>query len=107
MKLDSVKQYNQNYSQKQNRKNNPQFTGWVDTTLRFLDTNQAWGANAVDLGFMVLPRTATDFGRGPEAGFETMRRESMGTINDSAVGAYGTLAGLIKFIKTAIHYANF
>ena len=94
MKLDSVKQYNQNYSQKQNRKNNPQFTGWVDTTLRFLDTNQAWGANAVDLGFMVLPRTATDFGRGPEAGFETMRRESMGTINDSAVGAYGTLAGL-------------
>ena len=50
MKLDGVKQYNQNYSQKQNRKNNPQFTGWVDTTLRFLDTNQAWGANAVDLG---------------------------------------------------------
>lgn len=94
MKLDGVKQYNQNYSQKQNRKNNPQFTGWVDTTLRFLDTNQAWGANAVDLGFMVLPRTITDFGRGPEAGFETMRRESMGTINDSSVGGYGTLAGL-------------
>ena len=94
MKLDSIKNYNQCYSQNQNRKSNPQFTGWIDTTLRFLDTNQAWGANAVDLGFMVLPRTFTDFGRGPEAGFETMRRESMGTINDSSVGVYGTLAGL-------------
>lgn len=94
MKLDSIKQYNQNYSQKNNLKSNPNFTGWIDTTLRFLDTNQAWGANAVDLGSMVLPRTITDFGRGPEAGFETMRRESMGTINDSSVGGYGTLAGL-------------
>lgn len=94
MKLDSIKQYNQNYSQNQIRKSNPQFTGWFDTALRFLDTNQAWGANAVDLGFMVLPRTVTDFSRGPEAGFETMRRESMGTINDSSVGGYGTVAGL-------------
>ena len=71
----------------------PNFTG-LATVLRFLDTNQAWGANAVDLGFMVLPRTATDFGRGPAAGFETARRESMGTINDSSVGLYGTAAGL-------------
>lgn len=94
MKLDSIKQYNQNYSQNQIRKSNLQFTGWFDTALRFLDTNQAWGANAVDLGFMVLPRTVTDFSRGPEAGFETMRRESMGTINDSSVGGYGTVAGL-------------
>ena len=29
--------------------------------LRFLDTNQAWGANAVDLCSMVIPRTTVDF----------------------------------------------
>ena len=96
---------NSNYSQfntmqstsLQNRKpkeQNPSFTGVFDTALRFLDTNQAWGANAVDFFCMVLPRTLTDFGRGKDAGMETARRESMGTINDSAVGLYGTLAGL-------------
>ncbi len=78
----------------QNKKQTPNFTGVFDTALRFLDTNQAWGANFVDFGFMVLPRTATDFGRGSDAGWETARRESMGTINDSSVGLYGTLAGL-------------
>jgi len=72
----------------------PSFTGGFDMFLRFLDTNQAWGANAVDLFCMVLPRTITDFGRGPEAGIETARREGMGTANHSLVGAYGLLAGM-------------
>lgn len=71
----------------------PNFTG-VSSLLRFLDTNQAWGANAVDLCSMVIPRTTVDFvNRGPEAGVETGRRESMGTANHSLVGVYGTLAG--------------
>lgn len=98
MKIDN--NYNQ-ISQKQNgqiRNNNAKqkqnFTGAIDTALRFLDTNQAWGANAVDFFCMVMPRTITDFGRGSDAGWETARRESMGTINDSAVGLYGTLVGL-------------
>lgn len=60
--------------------------------LRFLDTNQAWGATAVDLGCMVIPRTTVDFTRGPDAGFETMRRESSGTVNHAMVGAYGLTA---------------
>ncbi len=91
MKIESnIQQVN---IQKQPRKT-PHFSGWADTALRFLDTNQAWGANAVDFGFMVLPRTATDFTRGADAGWETARRESMGTINDSSVGGYGLLAGL-------------
>lgn len=73
----------------------PNFTGGgIDLFLRFLDTNQAWGANAVDLFCMVLPRTLTDFGRGTDAGVETLRREGMGTANHSMVGVYGTLAGL-------------
>lgn len=61
----------------------------IQQGLRFLDTNQAWGANFVDLAFMVTPRTAVDFSRGPEAGTETLRREASGTTNHSLVGAYG------------------
>ncbi len=79
------------------KQNNPQFQGTFETLssgLRFLDTNQAWGANAVDLCSMVIPRTTVDFvNRGPEAGTETARRESMGTFNHSMVGVYGTAVG--------------
>ena len=82
----------------QNRKDNIKFTGAFDAFtigLRFLETNQAWGANAVDLGSMVIPRTTIDFvNRGPAAGMETGRREASGTINHSLVGVYGTVAGL-------------
>ncbi len=87
---------NQGFTPKQNNyQSNPSFTGGgFDLFLRFLDTNQAWGANAVDLFCMVLPRTLTDFTRGSDAGIETARREGMGTANHSMVGAYGTLAGL-------------
>lgn len=76
----------------------PNFKGAYEATnslLRFLDTNQAWGANAVDVGSMVLPRSITDFkDRGPQAGAETAFRESCGTINHASVGLYGTFAGL-------------
>lgn len=81
-----------------NKKDNVKFTGAFDavtTGLRFLDTNQAWGANAVDLASMVIPRTTVDLiNRGPAAGMETGRREASGTINHSLVGVYGTVAGL-------------
>lgn len=84
------------YQQQNNKQQN--FTGAFDTgsaILRFLDTNQAWGANCVDLCSMVIPRTTVDFvNRGPAAGAETGRRESMGTFNHSMVGVYGTAAGM-------------
>lgn len=78
---------------------NPQFRGPVDTTLRFLATNQAIGANCVDFCFMVSPRTASDMiKRGPAAGMETLRREIMGTVNDTFMGLFGAGAGaLIAF----------
>ncbi len=78
---------------------NPQFKGPVDTTMRFLATNQAIGANAVDVCFMVSPRTASDlYKRGPAAGLETFRREIMGTVNDTFMGVFGAGAGaLIAF----------
>ena len=72
----------------------PKFKGAVDTTLRYLATNQAVGANLVDFSFMVAPRTINDgIKRGPAAGMETGRREIMGTINDSCVGLFGAAAG--------------
>ena len=105
MKVEQIQNYQQIRQIQSNNKDNkvvvkgtpayntPSFTGAFDMVLRFLDTNPAWGADAVDLCFMVIPRTLTDFGRGADAGFETMRRESLGTINHSMIPVYGTLAG--------------
>lgn len=70
------------------------FNGVVDSSLRYLATNQAIGANGVDLTFMVTPRTASDtIKRGPAAGLETFRREIMGTVNDTCIGLFGAAAG--------------
>ena len=91
------------FNKENNKQGNVQFTGFADyatLSLRFLDTNQAWGANAVDLGSMVIPRTAVDMAnRGPAAGMETGRREASGTVNHSLVGVYGTVAGLALAIS--------
>ncbi|MBE7710611.1 MAG: hypothetical protein E7Z92_00575 [Cyanobacteria bacterium SIG31] len=85
-----VQQLQQNNIQKQ-----PQFRGAGDAFLRYLATNQAVGANGVDLAFMVIPRTTTDMvGRGPAAGLETARREASGTANHSLIGVYGLGSGL-------------
>lgn len=67
----------------------------MDTFLRFLDTNKAFGATAVDLGCMVIPRTASDFSRGKDAGVETMRREGSSSANHALVGVYGVTAGAL------------
>ena len=77
-------------------KNTPNFKGGGDAVLRYLATNQAVGANGVDLCFMVIPRTTSDLvRRGPDAGLETGRREAMGTVNDSLIGVYGIGAGAL------------
>lgn len=64
----------------------------VTSVLNFLQTNQGWGAASVDLFSMVIPRTAVDFTRGPDAGVETARREFSSAINDAAIGVYGMIA---------------
>ena len=88
MKVQPITQQNQKLQQQTN------FKGAVDTTLRYLATNQAVGANLVDFSFMVTPRTLNDgIKRGPAAGMETGRREIMGTVNDSCVGLFGAAAG--------------
>lgn len=64
----------------------------VTSVLNFLQTNQGWGAASVDLFSMVIPRTAVDFTRGPDAGVETARREFSSAFNDAAIGVYGMIA---------------
>lgn len=83
----------------------PQFKGAIDSGLRYLATNQAIGANAVDFSFMVAPRSASDFAkRGPAAGMETFRREIMGTVNDSCIGLFGAAAGAALAMQINKHY---
>lgn len=69
-------------------------TGFIQV-LRYLQTNQAWGACAVDVGCMGAPRTAVDFTRGPDAGIETARREFSSTGNHALIGLYGSTAALL------------
>ena len=81
-----------------NNQNNyrPSFKNGGAAFLQYLATNQAVGANAVDVAFMVIPRTASDtIRRGPLAGAETVRREASGTANHTLVGIYGIAAGAL------------
>ena len=51
----------------------PSFGSAIDLTMRYLATNQAVGANSVDLASMVAPRTINDsVRRGPLAGIEAV-----------------------------------
>ncbi len=73
-----------------------QFKGAIDSSLRYLATNQAIGANGVDFCSMVAPRSISDtVKRGPAAGLETFRREIMGTVNDSCIGLFGAASGAL------------
>lgn len=84
---------NKNATKNNAGKSNPTFTNAGILLLNFLDTSPAWGACAVDCGFMVIPRTLTDFTRGADVGVETARREGTGAANHASVGLYGAAAG--------------
>ena len=66
----------------------------LTSTMNFLATNEAIGATAVDLGAMVIPRTAIDYTRTPEAGMETFRREIVSCILYAALGVFGLAAAM-------------
>lgn len=106
--LNTPRIVNSNTDNKRAGHSDVQFTGLLENCLtmglRYLDTNQAVGANLVDLGSMVIPRTWVDFrDRGPAAGLETGRREITGTTNHSLVGVYGTLGGLAVAAATGLN----
>lgn len=67
----------------------------LTSTMNFLATNEAIGATAVDLGSMVIPRTAIDYTRTPEAGMETFRREIVSCILYAALGLFGLAAVMV------------
>jgi len=97
MKLQQTLTPKLNIQTQNDRKSNyqqPNFTGMeaLSPFLMFLETNQAWGATAIDLSSMVIPRTVVDFTRSRDAGIETGRREAASTINTSLIGAYGLAA---------------
>ena len=85
----------QSLEQNKFQQQNTQFKGAVSSSLRYLATNQAIGANLTDLSFMVIPRVWTDTKRNPDACLETARREASGTINHSSIGLYGVAGGAL------------
>ena len=94
-------QYNQNYPVKrQNKqqemmnKTQPSFKGFSGA-LNYFATNMGVGACATDLGFMVVPRTVNEIPRGFDSAAEAGFRESFGTTNHAAIGAYGLAGGAL------------
>jgi len=61
----------------------------LNGVMNYLATNQAIGASATDMGFMVIPRTAIDSTRTPEAGVETGRRELASCLLYAGMGFFG------------------
>ncbi len=81
-----------NYSDRNKLAKNQSFKGAevLLQGLRFLNNSPAVGACAVDLGSMVIPRTAVDTKkRGIDAGIETGIREGSSTANHALVGVVG------------------
>lgn len=87
------------YADRNRYNSNPGFKGAetvVIEGLRFLNNSPAIGACAVDLGSMVIPRTAVDMKkRGVDAGTETAIREGSSTTNHLLVGMVGLGAATI------------
>lgn len=104
-----------NYFKYSENKNTPVFKGGVTDlaaaigvgALRFLDTNPAIGATAVDLGSMVIPRTYVDAkDRGPQAGVETGFRESVSVVNHGSIGLVGLGAAYLLSNELNKKYAT-
>ena len=77
--------------------------GALNGAMNYLATNQAIGASATDMAFMVIPRTAIDSTRTPEAGMETGRRELASCALYAGMGFFGLgaahLIGMFSNVK--------
>lgn len=71
------------------------FRNAFDTGMNYLATNKTIGATAVDMLSMVIPRTAIDATRSPQAGVETFRRELSSCLLYLFVGGIGTASGYL------------
>ena len=72
----------------------PVFKG-LSGALNYFATNTGVGACGTDLTFMVIPRTLNEIPRGADATAEAAFRESCGTVNHAAIGAYGLAGGAL------------
>ena len=84
----------QNNQQEMMNKTQPSFKGFSGA-LNYFATNMGVGACATDLGFMVIPRTVNEIPRGFDSSAEAGFRESFGTTNHAAIGAYGLAGGAL------------
>lgn len=92
-------QIQQNYPiknniQKQTNETQTNFKG-LSGALNYFATNTGVGACGTDLTFMVFPRTINEIPRGVDATAEAAFRESCGTVNHAAIGAYGLAGGAL------------
>lgn len=85
----------------------------INSAMNYLATNQAIGASATDMAFMVIPRTVIDSTRTPEAGLETGRRELASCLLYAFMGFFGLAAGRtietfskIKKYNVPVHEIN-
>ena len=82
-----------NTTEYQNRDKNTTFKGpLLSSVFMAINRHEIIGVSAVDLGSMVIPRTAIDFTRNKDAGMETMFRESSSTVTNASIGLSGVAA---------------
>jgi len=84
----------QNNIQNKDANSQATFKG-LSGALNYFATNTGVGACCTDLGFMVFPRTINEIPRGVDATAEAGFRESCGTVNHAAIGAYGLAGGAL------------
>ena len=79
-----------------NRDKNTAFKGpLLSSVFMAINRHEIIGVSAVDLGSMVVPRTAIDFTRNKDAGMETLFRESSSTVTNASIGLSGVLAATL------------
>lgn len=81
----------------------------LSSLFTLMNKHEILGVSAVDLGSMVIPRTAVDFTRNPAAGVETGLREASSTVIHASIGmaGYAAAAFLSTFLKNKKYNVNF
>ena len=101
MKIDSINKFNIPQSQVPNFKASPT----LSSLFMLMNKHEILGVSAVDLGSMVIPRTAVDFTRNPVAGVETGFREASSTAIHASIGLAGYAAAAL--LSKALQNKNY
>ena len=107
MNISGLNKFNTPYYR--NKKNlNFKASPAISSLFTLMNKHEILGVSAVDLGSMVIPRTAVDFTRNPAAGVETGFREASSTVIHASIGmaGYGAAALLSKFLENKNYGVN-